>query len=364
MTSRLAVAQFLETRSQQSVVHEYRNDIHSHFLHLDFKYKQNPVPPPVQPQLAQNRFALLNSIFDVTEKLSWSYATFSLAVYLLDRYISKVLVHEKNFKLVGYCCLWIASKYNENKPKGKLINALIKRAGYELDRKPDFLRLELDIMSVLKWDVSLPTADYFVQFYTNSSQPNLKERHEGAMFLCELAHFDRSLLYSYTPSCIAVAAIVLTNMAAAGTTEKLDELQTGLLRHCLAVPSSIRAKYFNSGNRIFTHLTNMATSVHHKARGLELPYVSYAPHQSSPIQELVLYPNLPISPIASPIHHQRHSHTRTQSISSLRSRQFDSMGLPSPGTTPVSSAVGSQTITPIQMPLDLDERSVKRRRYV
>ncbi|KAG7701756.1 hypothetical protein KL951_000212 [Ogataea haglerorum] len=365
MTSHLAVGHRLEIRSDDYLVQEYRNDIHSHFIHLDHLFRQRPSPLPLQPQLQPNRFALLNSIFDVVEKLSWSYATFTLAVTVLDRYLSKALVLEKNYKLVGYCCLWIASKFNENKPKGKLVNALIKRAGYDLDRKGDFLRLEMDILSALKWDLSMPSADYFVNFYTNNSRPNLEERTEGAIFLCELAHFDRNLFYSYSPSSIAAASIMLTNAALTGATDKLGELQHGLLHQVLAVPSSVRAKYLHSGNRIIPHLTNLATQVLHKARGLDPQHANYSPHHASPVQELVLYPSLPISPIASPIHqHHRHSHARSQSLTALRSLHIDTACLPTPGTTPVSSAAGASQVTPVGVPLDLDERSAKRRRYL
>ncbi|ODV83001.1 hypothetical protein CANARDRAFT_9975 [[Candida] arabinofermentans NRRL YB-2248] len=335
-----AVVQFMERRTHQSIIQEYRNNIHSHISSLELNLEQKPVAQPLQPNLWIARDGILNSIFDVVERLHWSFTTFSLAVNLLDTFTSQEEIVESDYKFHGYCCLWISSKYNENKPKGKLIDALIKRAGYDLSRKKDFLNLEFKILTTLKWDLSFPTADSFLDMFITIHQPNHIERKIGSLYLCELSQFNQEVCFNYSASSIATASILLTNIAIKNPNgidcldHEFNALESSLLKSVLESHISIEVKYFSKSplsspshspshssltptHKIIGNLINLANSLLRKQQEMDTLFNRYtnqmlANYSNPSVSDFVIYSSagLPISPIASPtnLHHQHHHH--------------------------------------------------------
>lgn len=250
----------VENRNHHLTILEYRNDIHNHLVQLDFELEENLQIEPLQDQVKILRSSILNSLLDVCFRLNWSSSTFSLAVHLFDTYTSKVTIEIINCRLIGFCCLWISSKYNENKPKGNILNALIKRSGYEQSAKPTFLNIEFDILKTINWDLSYPTPELFLDLFLNTGEPNNLERRLGSMFLCELSLFNLDIVSHYSSSSIAASSIMITNFAMLNLRHKrirqhrFDELESLILNQVVKMEPSIKLKYLDSN--IICHSNN------------------------------------------------------------------------------------------------------------
>lgn len=254
------MVKMVEKRNHHLAIMEYRNDIHNHLVQLDFELEENLLKNPLQDQVKILRNSILNSLLDVCYRLNWYSSTFSLAVHLFDTYTSNKKIEINNCRLIGFCCLWISSKYNENKPKGNLINALLKRAGYEQSAKPTFLKIEFDILKTTNWDLSYPTPEIFLDVFLNTGEPNNLERRLGSMFLCDIALFNLELASNYSSSSIAASSIMITNFAMLNLRHKhirqhrFDELESLILNQVVKMESSIKLKYLDSN--IISHSNN------------------------------------------------------------------------------------------------------------
>ncbi|QPG73794.1 hypothetical protein FOA43_001108 [Brettanomyces nanus] len=372
------IPQFLENQAHQVAIQEYGPTIYSHLVQLELSHESS-IPCLSSQDFSGMRMCCLNSLFDVVNRVSWQSSTFSLAVRLLDVYSAKTLIDRKYYRMVAFCCLWIASKYNENKPKGKLADALLKRAGYSHDEKPNFLATEAKILNILHWDLSYSTTESFLDLFLNTAEPNNVERRYGALFLCELAHFRSEICLNYPASVIATSAVLVTNVALLNLRHKhicqhrFGELDTLLLKSVVTMPSAMRYKYlendqkaalpqqYSSKATVIRNLVDLATSFLKEQRQLDMHYhgLSLLQTTSSPTQELKMYAAFPISPIASPTRLQGSPttsmspkltrvsstsipgcHGRSNSATSLLTRSFDT-SIPTPGSTPRSSAVSN-----------------------
>ncbi|VEU22667.1 DEKNAAC103652 [Brettanomyces naardenensis] len=366
-----SVLDFFENQSHQVSIQEYGPTIHNHLLELELS-NESSLPSPVQ-EFSGLRMCCVNSLFDVVNRVGWRSSTFSLAVHLLDSYSSKTSIDRPHYRMVAFCCLWIASKYNENKPKGKLADALLKRAGYSPDEKPLFLSTESKILNTLGWNLSYPTMDSFLDLFLNTAEPNNVERRYGALFLCELSHFCPEIYLQFAGSSIATSAILVTNVAMLNLRHKhicqhrFGELDTLLLKSVISMPSAVRYKYlenqstapqlYSSTATVIRNLVDLAASFVKEQRQLDLHNhgLKLLQTSSSPSQDLRVYTTLPISPIASPTRHlgspattptrslasssatsSSGRHGRSHSAASMLSRSLDA-SIPTPGSTPTAT---------------------------
>lgn len=254
------MVRMVEKKNHHFTIMEYRSDIHNHLVQLDFELEENPSIAPIQDQVKILRCSILNSLLDVCYRLNWTSSTFSLAVHLFDTYTTNTTIEINNCRLIGFCCLWISSKYNENKPKGNILNALIKRAGYDQSSKKTFLKIEFNILKSINWDLSYPTPELFLDVFLNTGEPNNLERRLGSMFLCDLSLFNLDIVSNYSSSSIAASSIMITNFAMLNLRHKhirqhrFDQLESLILTQVVKMENSIKLKYLD--NNIISHSNN------------------------------------------------------------------------------------------------------------
>lgn len=381
-----AMLQFFENQAHQAALEDYESSISSHLVQLEMAVSASVCS--CQPDFAGMRMCCVNSLFDVCNRLSWHSATFSLAVHMLDVYASHNAVDRTRYRLVAFCCLWIASKYNENKPKGKLVDALLRRAGYRLTQKKAFLALEARILNCIGWDLSYPATESFVDLLLNKAEPNNIERRYGALCLCELAHFNADVFHRYSASAIAASAILVTNVALLNLRHKhiyqhrFGALDTLLLKSVRFMPSAVRYKYvdcdarqlqasphYSSKAAVIHNLVGLANCFVKEQRELDLQGYGKKLLQtcSSPVHDARRCSVLPISPIASPtrarsspispaspLSNERGPGAPNAGAMARRSSQGSacllqrySVAIPTPGSTPTTfSAAKNYSCTP------------------
>ncbi|GMM30226.1 hypothetical protein DAMA08_029710 [Martiniozyma asiatica (nom. inval.)] len=331
---------YFESNTHYRTVKDYKDSIHEHLCQLEVCHEEvHALPYQTEVRLA--RSFVLNSFYDVCFRMGWSTSTFSLSVHLFDCFTSQNQIDISKCALVGFCCLWIASKYNENKPKGKILNALLKRAGYDASHKAEFLTTEFEILKYVDWDLSHATSESFVDMYLDINDPNLAEKRHGSIFLCELAEFDLNVLNEYQPSEIASSATLITNCAWKNLRHKhirqhkFHELDTLLLRAIIDLQPSIRSKYLNHPRPAIQNLICLAHNFFHQQQTESqqqlqnpLPVVNDSPSF-----------NYLASPAASPTFNPYHTYNYSYPYQTPLTR------LPTPGTTPTSTFANSW-ITP------------------
>lgn len=258
------VCHWAQTHTHQTAIREYRAEITAH---AEAKATKPSSQPELQQDITVLRSTLLNRLLESVTMLNWSSSTFALAVHLFDHYMSNNVIEIHKHGMLGFCCLWIASKFNENKPKVKMSGALLKKAGCSpLDDKLEFFKLEMSILESINWDLSFVSPCSLVDLLLDSNSESFHKKRLGAIFLCESAMFNVSIMCNYTCKEIARSAIALTNVAWKNLrhkhikNHKYYQLDNMMLKSILDLQPALLNKYFDMDCKdvIITNLVNLA----------------------------------------------------------------------------------------------------------
>ncbi|XP_014267611.3 cyclin-G1 [Maylandia zebra] len=106
----------------------------------------------------------VKDLLSLTRFFGFSSESFSLAVSLLDRFLSVMKIQPKHLPCVGLCCFYIAVKSTEEEKNVPLANDLI-RISQNRFTVSDMMRMEKIIMEKLYWKVKAPTALRFLRVF-------------------------------------------------------------------------------------------------------------------------------------------------------------------------------------------------------
>jgi len=144
--------------------------------------------------------------------------TVFVAMSNLDRYLgtaeglrSDVLTDRKQYQLVAMTAFYIAVKVHE---KSKVSSDFLAKQSRRLYQPKDFERMEIQILTALKWRINGPTSYDFIQCFLLLLPKSVDDQHMGIVTaIMELATYKADLAlneyYSFEclPSKIALAAI-------------------------------------------------------------------------------------------------------------------------------------------------------------
>ena len=144
------------------------------------------------------RAMLIDWIIDVHFKFKLKADTLFLTVWLIDKYLSLKKVKRNKLQLIGVTCMLIACKYEEIYSPEVFDFVYITENSYE---KKDIINLELEILVLLEFNVTVPTSNSFYEIISSSLSFSTQEFYLGK-YLLEMFLLDyRSL--KYKPSEIA-----------------------------------------------------------------------------------------------------------------------------------------------------------------
>eukprot|EP01041_Mallomonas_annulata_P002763 gene2763-5446_t len=159
-----------------------------------------------QPEVTETmRAILVDWLVEVADEYHIQSNTLFLTVHLVDCILFISPVWKKEFQLLGCACLIIASKLHEQQPP--FMANLVEVAAYCFTIE-ELLEKEQRVMKMLKFDVNLPTRDYFLDRLLLAAEATERES-SFVHFLLELSLLD----YQYTMyrmSLVASAAIHLS----------------------------------------------------------------------------------------------------------------------------------------------------------
>lgn len=153
------------------------------------------------------RAILVDWLVDVHKKYKLQPETLFLAVNLCDRYLSKIAcVARAKLQLVGVTAMFIAAKYEEMYPPQVRDFVYVTDRAYTAD---EVLQMEVRMLTVLDFQITVPTAIHFLQRYQHVN--GCDEMHRCLVsFLLELTLTEYSMI-RYAPSHLAAAALLLSN---------------------------------------------------------------------------------------------------------------------------------------------------------
>ncbi len=177
-----------------------------------------------------SRAFLVEWIIDVHRKFRLMPETLYVTVFLIDQFLSLQQIKKSQLHILGVTSLLIATKYEEIYPPE--LKDLLQVSENKFSRA-EVLKMELDMLSVLQFQVQVPTSYRFLERFRKLSlvTANDDKMFFFAQYLQEIALLDASLL-KYRSSEIAAASLILAarNLKKVGTFwNKEMEKATGML---------------------------------------------------------------------------------------------------------------------------------------
>ncbi|XP_067123704.1 cyclin-J isoform X2 [Centruroides vittatus] len=140
---------------------EYATEIHDH---LRKKELQRVVYRARSPHLPLRRH-IINWLADVCKKTNVCRTVKHVAIYFFDFSLDGSNINHKLLHLLALVCIFVAAKLEEKDdliPKASELNKYLD-IPYELS---DFTRMELLLLEFFHWDLLMPTAAHFVDYYS------------------------------------------------------------------------------------------------------------------------------------------------------------------------------------------------------
>ena len=154
------------------------------------------------------RAMLIDWIIDVHFKFKLKADTLFLTVWLIDKYLSLKKIKRNKLQLIGVTCMLIACKYEEIYSPEVFDFVYITENSYE---KKDIIQLELEILTLLDFNVTVPTSNSFYEIISSSLSFSTQEFFLGK-YLLELFLLDyRSLKYKPSEIANTVCFIIVTH---------------------------------------------------------------------------------------------------------------------------------------------------------
>uniref|UniRef100_A0A8D0AVP6 Cyclin J n=1 Tax=Sander lucioperca TaxID=283035 RepID=A0A8D0AVP6_SANLU len=138
------------------------------------------------PQLNLRRY-FADLIAIVSNRFRLCPAARHLAVYLLDLFMDRYDVTVQQLHMVSLSCLLLASKFEEREdrvPKLETLNSLGCMSSMNLVlTKQGLLHMELLLLETFQWNLYLPTAAHFIEYYL-SIAVHEGDLHDGWPMTC------------------------------------------------------------------------------------------------------------------------------------------------------------------------------------
>ncbi|GLD56052.1 cyclin-J-like isoform X1 [Lates japonicus] len=153
---------------------------------LRFKELKLPSYKGQSPQLNLRRY-FADLIALVSNRFRLCPAARHLAVYLLDLFMDRYDITVQQLHMVSLACLLLASKFEETEdrvPKLDTLNSLGCMSSMNLVlTKQGLLHMELLLLETFQWNLYLPTAAHFIEYYL-SIAVHEGDLHDGWPMTC------------------------------------------------------------------------------------------------------------------------------------------------------------------------------------
>jgi hypothetical protein len=148
------------------------------------------------------RAILIDWLVEVHAKFKLLPQTMYICCNILDRFLQKVDVKKEELQLLGCCCLWMASKFEEIYAPDPNDFVLISDHAFE---RNDLLTMEGKVLNVLEFRLTAPTHYIFLTRWTFLA--NADKRQRLLALYCTERTLQEYGFLKYKPSLVAAAAL-------------------------------------------------------------------------------------------------------------------------------------------------------------
>ncbi|XP_011802128.1 PREDICTED: G2/mitotic-specific cyclin-B3 [Colobus angolensis palliatus] len=128
------------------------------------------------------RAILVDWLVEVQVSFEMTHETLYLAVKLVDLYLMKAVCKKDKLQLLGAAAFMIAAKFEEHNPPCVDDFVYICDDNYQ---RYEMLNMEVNILNVLKFDISIPVAYHFLRRYARCIHTNMKTL-TLSRYICEM----------------------------------------------------------------------------------------------------------------------------------------------------------------------------------
>eukprot|EP00076_Gallus_gallus_P026291 XP_015149150.1 cyclin-J-like protein isoform X2 [Gallus gallus] len=176
------------------------------------------------PQIGMRRY-FIDLLTVLSNRCSLCPTARHLAIYLLDLFMDRYDITVKQLYVTSFACLLLASKFEEKEdkvPKLEHLNNLAYMCNVNVVlSKKDLLRMEMLLLENFNWNLCIPTAAHYIDYYLYASIGE-NDLHNGwpitsltkvkafmekyAYYFLDFSVQDHSFLH-FRPSLIAAASV-------------------------------------------------------------------------------------------------------------------------------------------------------------
>jgi hypothetical protein len=170
---------------------------------------------PAQSEISEKmRYILIDWLVEVHLKFKLLPETMSLAVNLVDRFLSKHSVSRDNLQLVGITSMFLAAKYEEIYPPECNDFVYISASAYTREQ---ILAMEGTILNAVEFNLTVPTSLHFLRRFSKAASSDYPT-HTLCKYFLELALVDMRM-NKHLPSITAAAAVYLARVMTHGQSD-------------------------------------------------------------------------------------------------------------------------------------------------
>ncbi|XP_038600242.1 cyclin-J isoform X2 [Tachyglossus aculeatus] len=191
-------------------------------IHQALRYKELKLPSykGQSPQLNLRRY-FADLIAIVSNRFTLCPSARHLAVYLLDLFMDRYDISIQQLHVVALSCLLLASKFEEKEdrvPKLEQLNSLGCMTNMNLVlTKQNLLHMELLLLETFQWNLCLPTAAHFIDYYL-AEAVHETDLHDGwpmvclektKLYMAKYADYFLEVSLQVAAACVASSRIIL-----------------------------------------------------------------------------------------------------------------------------------------------------------
>ncbi|XP_050214756.1 putative cyclin-A3-1 [Mercurialis annua] len=219
----------------------YASDIYDYLHTMEVDPRRRALPDyieTIQKDVSPNmRGILVDWLVEVAEEYKLVPDTLYLTINYIDRYLSKNSMNRQRLQLLGVSSMLIASKYEEINPPNVEDFCYITDNTYSKD---DVVKMEADILKLLKFELGNPTIKTFLRRFTMIAQEGYKNSNLQLEFLgyylAELSLLDYNCV-KFLPSLVASSVIFLARFT---IKPKAHPWNSALQQHSGYKPSDLK----------------------------------------------------------------------------------------------------------------------------
>ncbi|KAI9203202.1 uncharacterized protein BJ171DRAFT_600345 [Polychytrium aggregatum] len=190
---------------------EYAAEILEYMLQKEAETITSPLILKHQPQQSWNiRADTILWLIRIQKRLCWHDETIQLGVNLLDRLSAKWPLDRNSYIVSGLCCLWIASKYEENYATVPRAAAMAELTAHFVDPK-ELNRIEVKVLNAVAFVLGHPTPEAFLRLQCRYGHLDISPETKALAGLLIDLSLIRPEFLGFLSSKVSSAALIMAD---------------------------------------------------------------------------------------------------------------------------------------------------------